>query len=215
MIHLGHTHHFPFGLQGEVQDSAQLEVIRFYLDIASFSVCGGEQVHCCLCNKTPNTFYHLISTTYSLVFGYVLLHFEKCEFFSLCLSCQCCVLMQVLGWTLLLRGSKTSVKRNWILIWRMWVALLLESESALHHFQVNVVLWKSLKVNFSVAVACRVVTTSNWKTVCLVLLVVFFAIFLAGWKSSKSHSNKENLESMHNFKTGEVARLKTSNLNKC
>lgn len=48
----------------------------------------------------------------------------------------------------------------------------------LHYFQVNVVFSNPHKVDFSIAVACRVVTTGNWKTASLVLLAVFFVIFL-------------------------------------
>lgn len=51
-------------------------------------------------------------------------------------------------------------------------------DSILHCFQVNVFFLNPHKANFSIAVACRVVTTGNWKTVSLVLLVVFFVIFL-------------------------------------
>lgn len=55
VIHLGYSHSFPLRFPGEVWDSAQLLVIRFYLGIA-FS-CSGEQLHWCLCNKTLNTLF--------------------------------------------------------------------------------------------------------------------------------------------------------------
>lgn len=95
----------------------QILVIRFYLDVA-FS-CSGEQLHWCLCNKTPNTLFITSSvghTPWYLVMSQCALRVGSYSASASSYSYQC-------------SGARVKpiARSHWISHWRMWVILLLES----------------------------------------------------------------------------------------